>query len=172
MKPIIFLDIDGVLNRNGLDYHARTGTTRHRRGAYRPPGDPRWTIRPELVDRLNAIVQTTGAEVVITSSWRLERSLSWIRSELRAAGFVGLVVSCTSRLTGERRGAEIRAWLDEHAPVPRFVILDDGRRADFDGMPPRDRARVVSVSGRDGLSDADAARAVAILSLAELEARP
>lgn len=65
---VLFLDIDGVLNRTG----------------YRPReslGLRSW-IEPELAQRLSALIVATSAEIVLSSDWRRGRELA----ELAEAG--------------------------------------------------------------------------------------
>lgn len=51
-KQIIFLDVDGVLNC--LPYCERTGKE----------------LNPENIQRLKEIVDTTGAEIILSSTWK------------------------------------------------------------------------------------------------------
>src|SRR5688572_25715427 len=107
MAPIIFLDIDGVLN--SVEYHRE----RHIRG--RKPLDA------VAIRRLNQLTDLTGARIVISSSWRQWGFLA-VRDMLRAAGVTGWIVSRTPILVGGvyegsglygwvPRGVEIAAWL-------------------------------------------------------------
>lgn len=120
---IIFLDIDGVLNTNksmNLAYTDRIAPD---------PNRPWLTMDPNPVTLLEALVNTTGAKIVISSSWRntsLEASPAIIEA-LVWAGFqkADAVIDVTPRsrkLT--RRGDEIQDWLSRHE-VSKFVIIDD-----------------------------------------------
>lgn len=150
-RPIVFLDIDGVLNSqawlDGLN----------RRVECVGVWDEEWAdqLDPACVARLGRIVAATGAAVVVSSSWREVMPISQVAAHLRARGFAGDVIDRTP--TTGYRGEEIRAWLDRHAMVDRYVILDDDPRA---GGPDRH----VKTAWAVGLTDADVERAVAILS--------
>lgn len=108
--PVIFLDIDGVMNNTGE--HAG--------------GGPVSWLDPTNVAILNKVVRATGAVVVISSSWRLSASLAELRAGFVAAGCIAEIVDVTPDLDGPRRGREIRAWLDaQAAPPARYVAIDD-----------------------------------------------
>jgi len=112
--PILFLDIDGVLNGcggQGLD--------------------------SEKVALLKTILDATSARVVLSSTWRKQREnlrrviqmLAGIGHELESVTPVGdKQTSGTwgpAIWTAPTRGQEIQAWLDAHPKETRFIILDD-----------------------------------------------
>jgi hypothetical protein len=157
---IIFLDFDGVLNT--IAYLMRMGE--------------RWTSRtpeahaldPELVGRLNAIVDATGALVVVSSSWRHGRTVPQLQDLLSARGFKGTVLDTTPRsvpclnelsrrMCGDR-GDEIRAWLNgRHYVIAGYVVLDDS--GDMDAV----RDHFVQTATNEGLTDDHVSRAITIL---------
>lgn len=107
---VIFLDVDGVLNRWGS-------------------GQP---FDQELVDELSRVVRLSGASVCVSSTWRkLETHRERLFGVLEGIG--APVVGCTPDLgaAGDdgslyvERGDEIQAWLNGHPEVSKFVILDD-----------------------------------------------
>ncbi len=117
---VLFLDFDGVLNSAAFL-------------AAEPGRFDR--LDPAAVARLNAIVGASGAKVVISSSWRVKRSLDELRALLAGLGFVGEVIDRTPELRGPSyepacpfaaRASEIRAWLGARPEPPSsYVILDD-----------------------------------------------
>ncbi len=140
--PILFLDIDGVLNRTGYKPRESVGL--------------RSWIEPELAQRLCTVLSTTGAEIVLASDWRRGRELDHLRNELHAAGVEGLLIGTTPVLGGAR-WCEIEAWRDEHdVPLDHMVIVDDGY--EMGPLAPR----FVRVSPLNGLDD-EAARAIVAL---------
>ncbi len=148
-SPIIFLDFDGVLNslRSCLVY-----------GSYQR-FDP---ISCGLVALLAA---NTDAKVVVSSSWRIGGDVPRLVDDLTQQGPEGeaiaeRVVSMTPQLTGPR-GAEIAAWLAEHAPGPEqpYVIIDDDSDM-LDGQ----LSRFVQTSHRDGFGVPEYHKAMSILS--------
>lgn len=122
-KRVFFLDYDGVLNRIDPPRYA-TPT--------RMVGEIMTMAEPELVYRLNLLVDRTGAEIVLSSSWR--HFPNW-RESLTASGVVKPLLDRTPRYADHKRhgvehhelcrGHNIQEWLDEHPEVTRYAILDD-----------------------------------------------
>lgn len=115
-RKVIFLDIDGVLNQGN--------------------GDPK--IEECFVKRLAHIVEETGAEIVLSSSWRgayvshvnpdynyLNKDVALLISML--GKYQLSIMDVTPDLTSGAyaRPLEVRAWLLEQGNLERFVILDD-----------------------------------------------
>lgn len=116
MNKIIFLDIYGVLNV--------WNTPQRMMGEYGGPGVT--GICPARAGLFRRILMETGAEFVISSSWRnIPRCMNYFWSvmgeELRqsCAGQTPVVSHDT-----RERWREIKAWLASR-PAGRFVILDD-----------------------------------------------
>lgn len=115
-NKVIFLDVDGVLNSAKFD---RWLQERHMKYYY----------GYELLDQnallnLQDIVFVTGADIVLSSSWRLNNECcGQLRQQLLPYGlkFIDKTVS----LSREDRGEEIKEWLSRHPEVSHFVILDD-----------------------------------------------
>lgn len=111
MNPILFLDIDGVLNN---------GTTREFN-----------RMSQENIEPLNEIIERTSADIVISSSWRILSSMEYIRGHMMSAGFKypDNVIDMTDFLRidegGSIRGQEIKKWLDDHNIQSHYAILDD-----------------------------------------------
>jgi len=135
MSVFLFLDMDGVMTSSDYMFGPRRPAAED--GDCRSPYA---MIDPATIPRLNAIVEPTGARVVITSSWRLVHKIGIIANALMRHGFTGKVVGKTGySVAGDsrtRRGIEIQDWLDkhagreqlgEHAVTRRIVILDDDR---------------------------------------------
>lgn len=121
---VIFLDIDGVLNDEN--------TFIHRNHVFLTTG----TILPEIdekfVARLADIVNTTGAKIVLSSSWRTgwspidsecKSSRKQINEILRKYGLS--IIDKTIFLKSGSRQDEIKEWLSRHPEVESFIILDD-----------------------------------------------
>ncbi len=143
---VLFLDVDGVLNRTGFHPGESVGL--------------RSWIEPELARRLSEVIRATGAQIVMSSDWRHGRELEHLRDELQAAGVEGSLLGATPTLGGAR-WREIEAWMIEHDVAPEaVVIVDDGY--DMGGLA----ARFVRCSPLNGL-DEDAAGAIAALFAVE-----
>lgn len=115
--PVIFLDVDGVLNRSGHSGHG---------------------LEEEKLRLLKDIVDSTGAVVVVSSSWRKDvRSSSRLFTALAARGIPWAGQTPSLDAMGEgglvqaaSRGVEIKEWLAHNPQVKRYVILDDDPDAD------------------------------------------
>lgn len=139
---VLFLDIDGVLNRTG--YRPRESV-----------GLRSW-IEPELAARLSQLVRTIDAAIVLSSDWRRGREHAQLADELRSAGIDGNLLGVTPALGGDR-WREIDAWMaDNDVQAESIAIIDDGY--DMGSLA----GRFVRVSPLVGL-DEDAARAVVAL---------
>lgn len=136
---VLFLDIDGVLNRTGFHPGESVGL--------------RSWIEPELARRLCEVLDATGARLVMSSDWRSGRSLQHLQAELAAAGIARSLLGATPVL-GRPRWREIQAWMAEHEIAAESVVIID----DMHDMGPL-AARFVRISPLTGL-DEDAARAI------------
>lgn len=110
---VIFLDVDGVLNYRGfLKKGQRIGTADQ--------------LCPERVARLRDICDQTGAVIVLSSTWRLNRTTRSMQASLARRGLRTRIIGATPALWGDNRGDEIVTWLDvNRARVNRFCIIDD-----------------------------------------------
>ncbi len=150
---VIFLDVDGVLN--SLEFLAPI-----QQGARRLE-DHEW-FDPAAVARLNRIVEATGADCVLSSTWRILHRMPDMRGFLKGAGFTGRLIDKTPG-GGGQRGPQIQQWLDDTAAIGRhevesFVILDDD--SDMAHLLPH----LVQTSFGDGLQDEHVERAIAMLN--------
>lgn len=115
---VIFLDIDGVLNviptvwdKYGGDFHQ------------------------DFVDNLGRIIESTGAKIVISSSWRssgLDVMINMWRDRKYPGEIIGVTPLCHQlmKLVSFKdpddicRGDEIDWWIKKYEPL-NYVILDD-----------------------------------------------
>ena len=84
------------------------------------------TLSAKAVGLLNKLTEISGANIVISSSWRFTAPLIVIIDKLKEYGFryPERVIGCTALLENRCRGDEIKLWLKQ-VPVESFVILDD-----------------------------------------------
>lgn len=159
-KPIIFLDFDGVLNNDRFFEATRI----------RPGSDK--ALDPKCIGRLNALLSISGANVVISSSWRfngrlsdlmgrtVHRSLPELRKILVRRGF-----SYPERVVGKtpvhglrgHRGTEISQYIFDKGVESPFVIIDDD-----DDMDPF-IAHLVQTYPLYGMTNKDVDRAMILL---------
>lgn len=137
---IIFLDVDGVLNAR--------------------PFVP--SINDDKVKLLAQIINATGAQIVLSSDWRLhmnddDEDIELLKDTL--ADYDMNIMSCTPVTKENHRGTEIRMWLDswQGAIIESFVILDDR----IDMSPYHDRHVCTDVNY--GLTRRDMKRAIRLL---------
>jgi len=182
---VVFLDIDGVLN-TGRNYEEYTKAQRED-----PDQNPEVQGRIDIIHRhvhllfdevcianLNSIISSTGAKIVVSSSWRHfyddakgRPKFSELVELLKRVGVIGEVIGKTPTNLPRRmsesvpRGKEIKRWLDENPGVESFVILDD-----TDDMASL-RHKLVRTRGHVGLSLSDVDKALRHLGIHRLSAR-
>lgn len=138
--PIIFLDIDGVLNSQqffgSADFRKvkRKLTKAVKSGELERIKYYKNKISRDAVNLLNELCRDTGAVVVISSTWRLDKSVEDLQEILSACGATFKVIDKTPYTTYER-GTEIAKWLRDNVSVEtwgcayydfhRYAIIDD-----------------------------------------------
>lgn len=159
-NKIIFMDVDGVLN-----YTKWYVDDRNPGNLYGQEGD----IDPECVRRIVNICKRTGAKIVLSSDWRIDKNSI---GRLERAGFPeGLIFSQTPELIWTlfnsptstedySRGREINMWLTEHPDTYNYVIIDD--REDF--SDEQKRFHYICVDSDNGFTDKNMEDAIRILS--------
>jgi hypothetical protein len=101
---VIFLDIDGVLNSKE--------TPNPRKFPY--------IVDVRLLRRLLKLCERTGAQVVMSSTWRYDPV------GLLAARHFGIpFIDVIPDMEGEPRRKEIMAWLSVHDDFSRYAVIDD-----------------------------------------------
>lgn len=109
----IFLDIDGVLN----DKKTRNGPRLDKKSLYWQKED----ISLEKIDILNEIIEKTGSEVILHSSWCKHWSKSYLTDFFNHLGLCKPIYDFTN---GVFRVLEIKKLIREHK-MSNFVVLDD-----------------------------------------------
>lgn len=152
MRRIIFLDFDGVLNteyyQGLLQFQGKQWQDEH--GAF---------FDPRAVRQLKRVIDTTGADIVVESSWKY-LGLEAMQELWRVRDLPGRVIDITPSLTDNAsKGEEIAAWLSEHAtPDTRYVIIDD-EYVVLDSQIPY----FILTNPYEGLTEEQANRAISIL---------
>lgn len=135
---LIFLDIDGVLNHE-LWFKERFNSLK------KSHGDEKF-FDPKSVGLLNFILSETDAKIVVSSSWRLGRSVDDLKEIFSKVGVdPSLIIDKTPMLSFQDlkinnqeyhysvpRGCEIKAWMECNKNIlgdkiskVRYIILDD-----------------------------------------------
>jgi len=124
MNKYIFLDIDGVLNSE--EWYEERAHVKY----------PQSEFCPKNIELLNDLIEKTGAEVIISSCWRIGETVENLQGIMESCGFKHTIKDFTPVLSFGKgwnsvpRGAEIQEWLwknaeyDYHQTV-RYVIIDD-----------------------------------------------
>jgi len=156
-RPILFLDVDGVLNSN----------------EHKTRGDV-WGMSGYHISQLARVLRATGCQIVVSSSWRRGGigPGSDFYEQLIEHAFGGAILRevIDSTPLGEKlwtdgaynRGWEIAHWLGEHPGVTCFAIVDDDE--DAGSYAPE---RFVQTTMRSGLTPALADRLIALLCESE-----
>jgi hypothetical protein len=129
---VIFLDIDGVLNCKS--------TPNPRKFPY--------VVDPKLLNRLEWLLEQSGAKVVLSSTWRYDPA-GLFSAKHSGIPFVDVIPDMPKK----PRRDEILTWLKGHPDVQRFVVIDD-EDDELDQLP------LFQPSARSGLTD-DIARGAA-----------
>ncbi len=165
MSKIIFLDFDGVLN-TGSWYRQLDKQLRY---------DEYGTVfDPNAVANLGRVIEATGADIVISSSWK-ELGLSSMEEMWEERNLPGRVIGITPTYIDDEmlltadlstmdflngRGSEIKEWLSKHGKdVSHYVIFDD-----VDDILPEQQNHFIQTDPEVGISKKDADMAISILN--------
>lgn len=85
---------------------------------------------PDCVDVLNDIIAVTDAEIVISSDWKRETTLSGMCEFYQQQGIKKMPMAYTDWLPGastyhEQRAGEINSWLTQHPEITHWAAVDD-----------------------------------------------
>lgn len=153
MQKIIFLDFDGVLNTQ------------------------RWcqnTFDPNAVACLSTLIEKTGADIVVSSSWK-NLGYDWIKEMWKERELPGDVIGVTPNTIsdemllkisledmeeGALKGYEIEEWLSKNGKhLKSYVIIDDN-----DTFLPKQRPHLIKTNPFYGLRKNDVEKAINILN--------
>lgn len=121
MRPIIFLDFDGVVNTiywekdiNGIccvnvmkSGHSELNNQ-------------------QAIGWLNELYTKVPYDIVVSSTWRMSMSIEELQNLLIKSGFrPDIQVIGKTPVLHKERGEEIQYWIDQHNFNGNFIILDD-----------------------------------------------
>lgn len=139
-KPVyIFLDVDGVLNNYNhySKQHEKYG------GRFFCQNMP---FNPKSLENLRDIIDKTGGQIVLTSSWRKSAPCMTVL-EARLCEY-GMKIFDKTGDTGSR-GNDIIDWLFAHTGEgDEFIIIDDEM---YDILDSFNEERIVKIDPRVGL---------------------
>ena len=161
---VIFLDIDGVLNTGWWYTQMDRNTPKDKYG---------YAFDPNAVANLKKIIDETGADIVISSSWK-SFGLSELEEMWMDRGLPGKLIGITPNSVSDEmllnadldhmelfsiRGIEINEWLIKHEKrVSQYVIIDD-----MDNMLPEQQSHFVQTNSEVGITNEDAEKTIVIL---------
>ena len=162
---VLFLDIDGVLNTKYWYTQMDKITPKDKYG---------YAFDPNAVANLKKILDETGADIVISSSWKC-MGLSQLEEMWENRGLPGKIIGITPNSVSDEmllnadidnmelfhiRGTEIREWLRKNSKrVSHYAILDD-----MDNMLPEQQDHFVWIDPDIGITDGNAVQAIMILN--------
>lgn len=148
---VIFLDFDGPIIPR-LSY---------------PPSGKQAKPWPPCIAALNRITDSTGAVIVVSSTWRKDGFMK-TKERLKKWGVTGKMVGVTPDLCVRESGIwqaflreiEIQRWMDDYGKeqIESFVILDDDK--DMEHLIPF----LIHTPFEIGLTEANADAAIKILN--------
>ena len=152
MNKIIFLDFDGVLNTEHyqglLQYQGKSWQDEY--GAF---------FDPNAVKQLKRIIDATGADIVVESSWKY-LGLDAMKELWEVRNLPGTIIDITPSLLGKNKGVEIASWLTEQANQNiRYAIIDD-EYVILDSQLPH----FILTNPYEGITEEQANRAISILN--------
>ena len=149
MIKVLFLDIDGVLNTDRQHWHCQmNGIT--------PVDEFGYEFDHKAVDNLATILEETGAEIVISSSWKF-LGLQTLQKMWEDRKLPGTILDITP--DGKSKGWEIDEWLMEcESQVNRYAIIDDEN-----DILPKQLNHFVQTNSQFGITCKDAERVITII---------
>ena len=152
---IIFLDIDGVLNsfrHSEYEIKIKKIKTPYLLG-----------IDQTALGILKKIVDETGANIVISSTWRKGKTVEFFVGLFEGLGWKNApILSCTATVGHDgNRGREILEWIEgaRRKKEISYIVIDD----ETSDMQDIHKSLIIQTSMDDGLLYADALEAIEIL---------
>ena len=125
MKKVIFLDFDGVLVTDRYQTQLMDDGVQLHVDEYGAKFDP------VCVENLRQIIDSTDADIVIPSTWKMRLGLEGLQKMWDARRLPGKVIGVTPDIDPIHRGNEIDAWLDANPGAVRYAIIDDTPFTEF-----------------------------------------
>ena len=158
---VIFLDVDGVLNSE--NFYRKRGAPDYR--FEDEPPYPLCEFDPESIKLLNQIIEKTKAKIVVSSTWRIGRTVEELKTLFKSVGIEGDVIDRTDVLRDRKgydevvRGTEIKRWQDQFPEVENYIIIDDDN-----DMLPEHQKNFIKTSFWTGLTPELVEESITILN--------
>lgn len=146
MKPIIFLETEGVLQtQKGVEHWLKIKGDIFGEDKFE-------NFCPKSVEFLNKITDNTEAVIVLTSHSRVGMNISEMREAFKKRGVTGEVKSYTPFLGKDStKGEEINRWFEMFGVPESYVIIDSDCS---DGIENKfNEERYVETNTVNGLND-------------------
>jgi aryl carrier-like protein len=166
MRKVIFLDIDGVLNTKWWYTQMNRNTPKDKYG---------YAFDPNAVSNLKKILDQTGADIVISSSWK-SFGYSELEEMWEERGLPGKLIGITPNSVSDEmllnadldnmellsiRAMEIKEWLSKNGKrISHYAIIDD-----MDNMLPEQQSHFVKTDPEIGITKENANQVIAILGI-------
>ena len=151
MRKILFLDIDGVLNTDRQQWYCQMNSIA-------PVDKFGYAFDSKAVENLATILEETGAEIVISSSWKF-LGLQTLQKMWKDRNMPGTILDITP--DGDNKGLKIDEWLLKHeGQISGYAIIDDEN-----DMQPEQQGHFVQTNSQFGITLKDAERVITILRL-------
>ena len=145
----IFLDCDGVLNN--INYTKKC----YRKNGHKPMSMYCVPFDPYNLKNLAKLVRKTKANIVLTSTWRLDKEhIAVLKARLAEYGL--RIYDMTDNIN-MIRGVEIKEWLKSHRDIENYVVIDD---EEYNLSNFIDNKHLVIVDSKYGLTFGDRIRAI------------
>ena len=139
---IVVLDIDGVIciSREWGSRKRKIKRWELEGGDGQPPVNIRFDdLNKIAVGVLNDILLKSGAEIVISSDWRLYATLDEMKDLFHHFGIIKGPIDFTPELQTSTKHANIRVdeinlWLSKHPEVTHWVAIDDLDLSELDNF--------------------------------------
>ena len=121
MKPIVFLDFDGVVETIYWK-QAEDGTWSwnvHKSGRNE-------LNNKQAIGWLNELYSKVPYDIVVSSTWRIGMTLKELQELITNSGFnKNIKVIDKTPVLYRQRGEEIQQWLDDNNFTGKYIIIDD-----------------------------------------------
>ena len=121
MKPVVFLDFDGVVETIywEKDENGSWAYNIHKYGHDK-------LNNKQAIGWLNELYSKVPYDIVVSSTWRIGMTLEQLQTLITKSGFNSEIkVIGMTPILHQQRGLEIQKWIDDNNFKNKFIIIDD-----------------------------------------------